>query len=265
MQLTERTYTKLATLAAKALVEQSVPLNESVDKLAAEHDMNPEQLARLCEATNNTAFNELFQARAKTGSDDRLVEFPVASPKEVLARRVSCEKRAQEQMKTAAVTPAFDAAWESRPLTVDAPAREKRAHVSDPGDPFRDTPTKPASPRAIEQAIQHLRIEKIAAAQQLLEAADAVAECFRPMYAREKFAEFEKDAMALHGPAAEEVLDHVRATLRMPAVTRDFSKVAGVVVIANTKTSEHRGLSAAIAARGRLNDIFTALSAQGAL
>ncbi len=98
MQLSESVYNKLAMQAAKALVEKDVPLNETLDKLAAEHDMNVEQLKRLCEATNNVTFNEAFAARGKQGSDDRLVEFKVANAGEILSARVGAEK-------TAAVSP----------------------------------------------------------------------------------------------------------------------------------------------------------------
>lgn len=258
MQLSESVYNKLAMQAAKALVEKDVPLNETLDKLAAEHDMNVEQLKRLCEATNNVTFNEAFAARGKQGSDDRLVEFKVASAAEILSQRVSNEKTASVRIVHA---PDFDAAWESRPLARPEHAVEKTAHV---GDPFLDVPTKPASPLAMRAAYEHLRVEKVAEARKLADAANAVAECFRGMYDREAFHLFEKEAMTLHGALANEVLDHARHELQMPEVTRDFSKTAGLVVL-NDKTKAHTLLKTALQARARLTVIHAALVHGGAL
>lgn len=257
MQLSESVYNKLAMQAAKALVEKDVPLNETLDKLAAEHDMNVEQLKRLCEATNNVTFNEAFAARGKQGSDDRLVEFKVASASEILSQRVGAEKTASVRTRLA---PDFDPAWESRPLVTRAPL-EKVAHV---GDPFAEVPTKPASPLAMRAAYEHLRVEKIAEARRLADAANGVAACFRGMYERDAFSLFEKEAMTLHGALANEVLDHVRHTLDLPEVTRDFSKTAGLVVL-NDKTQAHTLLKIAVQARGRLMVIHEALKQAGAL
>jgi hypothetical protein len=224
--------------------------------------MNPDQLERLCEATNNTAFNEMFQQRAKHGSDDRLVEFDVASPKEVLRKRVGAEKTASAPHRIREV---FDADWESRPLTTvremfpQYPTDESMKTAS---DPLGEAPVKPPSVFQMQAALEHLRIEKIATAQALADHAATLVEHFRPMYAREKFASFEKEAMALHKEVAAEVLDHVRAELGMDAVNRDFSKVANYVVLEH-KTAAHRTLDAALGARRRLVAIHTTLQQHG--
>lgn len=262
MQLTEATYTKLAAAAAKDLVERQIPLNESVDKLAASYEMNPEQLARLCETTNNTAFNEMFQQRAKLGSDDRLVEFDVASPKEILRKRVGAEKTAASAPRYREV---FDADWESRPLTTvkdNYPQYPTDASMKTASDPLGEIPVKPPSALQMQTALDHLRIEKIAAAQSLADHAAALTEYFRPLYARDQFATFEKEAMALHKEAATELLDHVRAELGLGAVNRDFSKVASYVVLEH-KTAAHRTLTAAVSARQRLVAIHNTLQQHG--
>lgn len=84
--MTENDYLKLANAAAIDLVENKVPLNESVTKLAQQFDLNQDQIMRLCEATNNTAFNHIF--KNKTASDDRLVEFEIADPKSILGQQI---------------------------------------------------------------------------------------------------------------------------------------------------------------------------------
>lgn len=257
MQISESLYAKLASAAAKDLVEKQVPLNESVDKLAAAHDMNTAQLERLCEATNNQAFTALFEQRAKQGSDDRLVEFAVAKPREILDKRVGAEKTAQLRVRPET----FDAAWESRPLpsVADRFPGETTKTASD-GDPFADVPTKPASPGAIQAALDHLRHEKIAEAQKLADATNAVADHFRPMYARQGFAVFQKEAMALHKEAAHEVLAYVRETLKEPSVAPpDPDRY----LVRNDKTAAHQALRTAVGARQRLNAISAALRQNG--
>jgi predicted NUDIX family NTP pyrophosphohydrolase len=82
----EDDYLKLANAAAIDLVDNKVPLNDSVAKLAQQFDLNQDQIARLCEATNNTTFNHIF--KNKTASDDRLVEFDVADPKIILRQQI---------------------------------------------------------------------------------------------------------------------------------------------------------------------------------
>src|SRR3990172_3164186 len=83
--LKEMQYTKLAEAVATDFVSGDVPLNDSVEKLAIEFDMNQEQIKRLCEATNNTTFNKLFNAKDKT-AEDRIIEFDIADSQKVLKK-----------------------------------------------------------------------------------------------------------------------------------------------------------------------------------
>lgn len=257
--LTEREFAKLAAAAAKDLVDHQVPLNDSIDKLASSHEMNDEQIARLCEATNNAAFNALFEAKGKQGSDDRLVEFDVASPKVILGRRIAAEKTAS--VRTAAA-PAFDAAYESRSLRIAEPFAEKTASEELPHTPELTARQKEANARALEKALDHLAIEKIAQADAVQIAVANVAHNFRSVYARDAFAAFEKEAMALHGAAADPLLDQVRTILRLPAVTREHAKVAHMVV-ASDRTEAHTALKAALAASDRYQKICVTLERHG--
>lgn len=257
--LTEREYTKLAAAVAKDLVEHQVPLNDSIDKLARDYGMNDDQLSRLCEATNNAAFNALFEAKGKQGSADRLIEFDVAKPKAILERRIAAEKTAS--VRTAAA-PAFDAAYESRPLRIAEPFAEKTASEALPHTPELTARQKEANARATEKALEHLAIEKIAQADAVQIAVANVAHNFRSIYARDAFGAFEKEAMALHGAVADPLLDQVRTILRLPAVVRDHAKVAHMVV-ATDRTEAHTALKAALAANDRYQKICVTLERHG--
>jgi ADP-ribose pyrophosphatase YjhB (NUDIX family) len=87
----EEDYQKLANAAAIDLVDNSVPLNDSISKLASQFEMNQDQLYRLCEASNNVAFNHIFKKNA--AASDRIVDFEIADPKKILG----------DQIKTASV------------------------------------------------------------------------------------------------------------------------------------------------------------------
>ena len=339
--LNERDFSKLAAAAAKDLVDHGIPLNDSVDKIACSHDMNDEQLRRLCEATNNAAFNAMFEHKGKTGSADRIVEFDVAKPAEILKRRVGTAKQA---MSKTASAQGFDRAWESRPLQRKGSEQEKTAsspffkhmpelvdavspsvlrmvdeipahhhgsladavrRVANGADMWAPGVMDPAirgmgggdaveqlveaarlkgvklgsvnteqsdalnaytsqrdrlrNSRSIDKAISHLRHEKIAAELAYNDAADRLYRHFRAMDRRPKFAEFEKDAMVLHGPAAEGTLDTLRKRLGLPAVTRNYAKIASRVVVSD-RGEEHQFLKKALDALEKIAAIQATLT-----
>jgi AraC-like DNA-binding protein len=85
--ITENDYKKMAEAISDDLVQQKIPLNDSIRKLASSMDMSQEQVRRLCESSNNTTFNKLFQSKDKTASD-RIVEFDVADADQVFADNI---------------------------------------------------------------------------------------------------------------------------------------------------------------------------------
>lgn len=264
--LTERDFAKLAAAAAKDLVDHQIPLNDSVDKIASSYDMNDEQLTRLCEATNNCAFNALFEAKGKTGSTDRLVEFDVAKVGQILNKRRDDVKSAST--KTASVG-VFDYAWEARPLgqpslvsdveTVKTASEQASEVVDDRGASSRQFEK---NARVIAKAMDHLNHEKIAADLRSKDACESLYRHFRPVDRKLSFPAFEKDAMAVHGAAADEILDELRTTLRLPAVDRDYSKVANYIVD-TVNTPEHALFKIALEARKQCRDIEKTLQRYG--
>lgn len=256
--VSERDYSKLASAAAKDLVEHQIDLNESVDKLASNYSMNDEQLTRLCEATNNAAFNALFEAKGKVGSADRLVEFKVASAKEILQKRVKSEKTASPKDMV------FDEMWERRELRGRVePAYEETKTASE------YVPTKSQRKRlavqdgrTLDKTLEHLRIEKIAAAIDLDEATAEASRCFRGLYTAPEFPRFEKEAMTIFGVDADAILDNMRTALRLPAVQRNYAKTASCIVL-NDKTAAHKAFARAVAAQTRLANIQTTLARHG--
>jgi hypothetical protein len=256
--VSERDYTKLASAAAKDLVDHQIDLNESVDKLASNYSMNDEQLTRLCEATNNAAFNAMFEAKGKMGSDDRLVEFKVASAKEILQKRVGTHKTAGVKEII------FDETWERRELRGPVePAYEQTKTASEAlptNSQLRRYAVQDAN--TLDKALEHLRIEKIGSELEIEDAMAAATRCFRGLYTAPEFPTFEKEAMTIHGSSADALLDNMRAELRLPAVRRDYTKTASKIVL-NDKTAAHKAFARAVTAQKRLADIQTTLARHG--
>ena len=79
---------EIDTMASKAADEfkHGTPLHTSIVKMARDNSMNPEQIKRLVESSNTTAFLNSF--KEKTGND-RMVEFDVADPSKVINEALS--------------------------------------------------------------------------------------------------------------------------------------------------------------------------------
>lgn len=66
---------------AANFLQKSVPLNESISKVAEAKSLNPHQIIKLCQEANKAVSIALFSK----GDDDKTYEFPLADYKQVLA------------------------------------------------------------------------------------------------------------------------------------------------------------------------------------
>jgi hypothetical protein len=230
--ITDKDYQKLANAVADDLVSQKRPLNDSICKLAADMGMNDEQIARLCEATNNVTFNKLFQAKGqdKTASD-RLIDFDVADTKKILGSMIKKAENSGDFEKAASY-------WEMRDLDdvdmhairapeADAPL-EKTAFVLRP----ETQPSLEKDLRTLQKAADHTRHQKLAADMAYQDQLLTLSKRFSQLYDVMPFTQFEKSAAVLFGKTAEPHLNAIRKLRRMPEVTYDvgaLTKTAGYV------------------------------------
>jgi hypothetical protein len=70
-------------LAAGLYLEQKVPLNETIEKIARDNSLNYDQTSRIVEEANTSVYINLFN---KTNSKDKYIEFKTASIKEIWPR-----------------------------------------------------------------------------------------------------------------------------------------------------------------------------------
>jgi len=217
--LADKNFAKLATAVAEDLVKQGIALNDTITKLATQMDMNDEQVARLCEATNNVTFNKLFQARGqdKTASD-RLIEFDVADTKKVLNNLIKKADRGGALEKEAAY-------YEMRPLDDGMhglrnpePAAESFSKVAFVLRP-ESLPSKEKDSRTMRKTLDHLRHEKIAAEILYNDKLAELDKQFKRLYDATPFKEFEKSAAVVFGKSAEVHLNTLRRMRKMDDAT----------------------------------------------
>lgn len=85
-------YSQLGKQAADEFVEHGTDMNQTISKLAATQSLNEEQVRRVVEAANNSAFGALFRKEAG------YVTFPVADVQQVVGGK-------QRKVKVAAERP----------------------------------------------------------------------------------------------------------------------------------------------------------------
>jgi hypothetical protein len=207
-------------------LKQGIPLHTSIVKIARDNSMNPEQIKRLVESANTTAF--LNEFKGKTGNQ-RMVEFDVADPAKVIEDALGgsdAPSSAQGGTPSIAITISFDQAQEG----LHDEVADERTPI-----PTSDS-TKVASYGEVYQVklarerddITSLDINQLARVQDSLltkiadcnyraqDLADEIARSYRGIYTRDKHANFELDALSGFGNSALPALQLVRSRLGMP-------------------------------------------------
>jgi len=224
--LTNKDIDKIASAVANDLVQNDIPLNVSITKVAKSMEMSTEQIKRVCEATNNHAFKKMFDSKKE--ASDRNVEFPVAAPDEVLG-----------DFRKAASVPAPEHSVDSyayrslKDLSL-APIHDSVKIASVTNFELRPQPTRPAwkDRHTLEKVATHLRHKKIEHDYAYTDTVNKLATQFKLAHTPTPFSEFEVHAVALYKEAAAAPLNAVREALRLPQVTYNTAtatKIAGVV------------------------------------
>jgi len=241
--VTEKDFKKLAEAIADDLVQQKIPLNDSVTKLAKSMDLSHEQVRRLCEATNNVTFNKVFHASDKTASD-RMIEFDVADPKKVLGAAIK-EASADDTTKMAA--------YELRPLVDEMhsvrhpePAPDELTKVAFTLRP-ETHPSEEVDRRTMRKVLDNMRHQKLAADMEYSDTVVTLRGQFRKLYDVVPFDSFEKVAAARFGNEAVGPLNEIREMMGMPQVNYDISRLEKVAGFVDDTTAEMQLLQHIIA------------------
>lgn len=216
------------SLAFKAVKDfnSGKTLHNSIVKLAKDNSMNPEQIKRLVESANTSAF--LDQFNAKTGSD-RMVEFDVADPSKVInAALAGSTDTAPKAGPSVTITISTDtepslASDISDELRPDTEEHSKVASEYTSQGFFLNSENKGLSYHAKLQAKESLLTKIASCNYQAEDLADDIHGAFRGIYTRQKYASFELDALSLYGNQAIPGLQMVRTRLGMTKMSRTLS------------------------------------------
>ncbi len=80
----ENKFEKYAEVAANKYLNDAVPLNDAIIKIAKDKELNPEQIKRVVEAANVKVFQKHFSDADRDGHKD--VDFDVADPKVIIKK-----------------------------------------------------------------------------------------------------------------------------------------------------------------------------------
>jgi len=215
------------SLAFKAVKDfnEGKTLHNSIVKLAKDNSMNPEQIKRLVESANTSAF--LDQFNSKTGSD-RMVEFDVADPSKVINETlgsVSSPSSSNGASITITITSDQDASLASDISDeIKAQPQDKVAAYSSDQGFFLHGESKPLSYHSKLQAKESLLTKIASCNYQAEDLADSLYNTFKGIYTRQKYASFELDALSMYGNQAIPGLQMVRSRLGMDKIARKLSE-----------------------------------------
>jgi len=207
--LSKEDYEKLARQVVTEFVDHAVPLSDSLVKVSNSMGLNPDQIKSLVSIANTLAHLDLFDRK---DDGDKVVEFPPASPKDVLNRVYNGEKLMDVQQESP--EPDVCDMFGDLPDMEESMEAEKEAPVE----------TEEASPRdqqitiiKIRKVAEELKQRKLAAALTYEEKLNKLASDFASLYGPD-FKAFEKDAIDVHGSDALPILTDLRNLLRLPEI-----------------------------------------------
>lgn len=237
--LTEKHLEKYASEVVDSFFQNSIPMTETVVKVAERENFNPEQIRRLVETANNMAFQRKFK---EAEGPDRMdaTEFQTADPNAAIQKLVAA---AQNVMRTIEQT-GRPSDIPSNDLTADLPTTRPEATPLDMAGP-EDNLNQPAEPK-IRGHVVIMRLRKTAEAfeeqkyQKRIELTDTFQKLATVFTKTDGpvFETFEKDALYKWGPRAAPHLQLLRQSLKKDPATYDPNVMRKVARIIDSSTPE---------------------------
>lgn len=224
-------YEMLADHAVTKLVNDEVPLNESIVKIAAKNDMNPEQIKRVVEMVNTKAFLKMFQ---NPKNKEKNIEFDIADPKEVLGKThggsVTITKVTISKGDSSDSPMGFG-------HTLKEIMQGTKTASEDPSPLFEDSgstsPNRKVVIMRLRKVASNLRDDIMDKEAEYIDGIEGLTDTFRKMYAPD-FGEFEKEATLALGAGVSPILNTLRSEIKWTKDPETIEKVAGVHVVTNT-------------------------------
>jgi hypothetical protein len=203
-------------------LKEGTPLQDSVVKLAKDNQMNPEQIKRLVESTNTSAFLDSF--KTKTGNQ-RMVEFDVADASKAIESALDAP---QQGMGRDSITITISRGSDEELFSDVANEYEPKVaeYTEKVASNKKPLPTKEEKVSGyISNMYKDSLLDKLAACNYTAsDLADDIASSFKGIYSRDKYASFELDALSQLGNKAMPALHMVRNRLGMKKLARNLSE-----------------------------------------
>jgi hypothetical protein len=240
MILTEKMLEKFAGDIVGRFFGEKIALNDGVTDVAQSENLNHEQIKRLVEAVNTTAFLQKFN-NPEPDANGRVVEFETANPGAVINRMLDGAKDEMNQVQTPQDVDTTTHIDNELPVTRadEAPDLPDASEPTDGGDTKMGEarPQKYAVINRLHKTAEFLREQEYQARNDLTDALQKLATAFRRTD-NPSFEEFEKDAFYQYGPPAVPYLRLVRATLRKPNAEYDYAGMQKHARYVDTQTTE---------------------------
>lgn len=248
--LTEKSLEKWAAEIINAFDTAKQPLTDGVVKIAEREVLNPEQIKRLVETTNNMAFMDRFN---KTNGNDRYdaSHFETADPDSAIQRLIDAAKDVMDSVGGSChggepTSPLTDLAGE---LPVTRPDKEPLS-MAGPEDNFEQ-----ASKPKIKGSVMIMRLRKTAGElnnklyenkHKFQDNIQKLATLFTRV-SGPSFEEFEKDAFYKWGSDVAPFLQILRGALRKKAADYNHDALTKVARVVDLRKQEMRLIKEAMA------------------
>lgn len=239
MVMSEKMLEKFAEEIVERFFEEKVALNDGVTEMAQTQNLNDEQIKRLVEAVNTTAFLQKFN-NPEPDANGRVVEFETANPHAVINRMLGSAK--DELDSNAVESPSeVDTITD---LSTDLPVtRSDEA----PAPPCEEEAPKLSEARVQKHAVinslhktAELFKERVwQARNDFTDATQNLLTRFRRLDGA-NFEEFEKDAFYQLGTSAAPYLQLIRRSLGKPPADYDYTDMQKYARVVDMGTPEMR-------------------------
>jgi len=236
-------FDKLAQEVVDGYLHRSVPLADGVVKTAIGADLNPDQVQNLVQLANTMAHLTLFDGK----SDDKIIDLVPADPDIVLKKIYKGGVPVEESVQlSSGDSSALDEAMDMFGDFPDLKSKLEQVASGTPAVEVKEASARATDPRRRSAAIiklrkvaEELKDREIQAALEYKDELDKLASEFARLHGP-SLSDFEKDAFAIRGQHALEIIKDVRNCLRMPAVkVANLEKHAGVI---DAETSQMKSL-----------------------
>lgn len=233
--LTEQKLDQMATEVVSGLMDGGVPLTDGVVKVAQRENLNPEQIKRLVESTNNMTFLHKFNA-AEPNAPDRMVEFEPADAQGAIQRMLDAAK---DLMSATNANTEGDMPCPMEDLPMTRAGTPEPLPDTEPGVPGEPKVRGTVVIMKLRKTAELLKEKQYQERAALTDAFQKLATAFTRVYGPD-FATFEKDAFYHWGEQAIPHLTLLRRALNHPVAEYDHRNMTKMARVVDTSTQEMR-------------------------